>query len=100
MLADRLSGAQQNLDAAVMRELRVVEGAQPDLLIGHAGLHQCGPYRSGTSVAQSLIARIRRAVEPDLEGRVGGEIGCDIRYAAAIGSANVRPAGIEAEGAE
>src|SRR6266702_1701601 len=105
-----VAGADQHLDSPVTllaclggviaREPSLTEGARPDLVSRHAGLDQRVTHDANTTVAHGLdvrvgAARIRVAIESDLEGWILPHVGHDLGDLARLRRANVRSVEIE-----
>ncbi len=95
--SDRLVGAEQNLDPSIAHEQRIIECAASYLVIRYARLHQRGPNGTHASGTQALKARVRGAIDSDLERRILGEVHRDLRDGASVRCLNIRRAVIETE---
>src|SRR4029077_2964475 len=106
------AGADQHFDSPVAlpagrggfvaQEPLLAEGPSLDLVTRHSGLNQRVTNGVDTTFAQRLVvwvgaARIREAVDSDLDGRILLHVGRDVRDLARLVSPNVRLVGIEQE---
>src|SRR5687768_3140798 len=95
-------GGEQHFDAAVTLPAgvgraaahgsRFAEGAGLNLVARHAGAHECLTNHADPALTERLVvpvgaARIRVAVDADLDGRILLQVGRDLRYLARL----VRP---------